>query len=63
MLKLMDSRFRGNDEKGAFKTFYETIKYQIPNTKQIPMTKFRKSEQYLMLEGFGHLILQFEICL
>jgi len=29
MLKLMDSRFRGNDEKGAFKTFYETIIYSI----------------------------------
>jgi len=24
ILKLLDSRFRGNDEKGAFKTFYAT---------------------------------------
>jgi len=25
-LKTLDSRFRGNDAKGRFKTFYETIK-------------------------------------
>ena len=25
------------------------------------MTKIRKSKQYLVLEGFGHLILKFEI--
>jgi len=29
MLRLLDSRFRGNDEKGAFKTFYETINIAI----------------------------------
>jgi hypothetical protein len=25
-LKILDSRLRGNDPKGGFKTFYETIK-------------------------------------
>jgi hypothetical protein len=25
-LKILDSRLRGNDVKGGFKTFYETIK-------------------------------------
>ena len=28
-LKTLDSRFRGNDAKGRFKTFYETIKIVI----------------------------------
>ena len=28
-LKTLDSRLRGNDVKGRFKTFYETIKQQI----------------------------------
>ncbi len=37
-LKTLDSRLRGNDVKGRFKTFYETIKYDKPlkpNTKQV----------------------------
>jgi hypothetical protein len=28
-LKKLDSRLRGNDAKGRFKTFYETIKFTI----------------------------------
>ena len=27
-LKILDSRLRGNDVKGRFKTFYETIKIE-----------------------------------
>ena len=27
-LKTLDSRLRGNDVKGRFKTFYETINFQ-----------------------------------
>jgi len=29
-LNSLDSRFRGNDENGTKKTFYEAIKVQIP---------------------------------
>jgi len=28
-LIILDSRLRGNDAKGGFKTFYETINYRI----------------------------------
>jgi hypothetical protein len=28
-LKILDSRLRGNDAKGGFKTFYETIKIVV----------------------------------
>jgi hypothetical protein len=28
-LKILDSRLRGNDVKGRFKTFYETINLQL----------------------------------
>ena len=28
-LKTLDSRLRGNDAKGRFKTFYETIKFTM----------------------------------
>jgi len=36
-------------------------KYQIPNTKQISMTKIRKSKECFVLKGFGHCILEFKI--
>ena len=46
------------------------IKLQISNNFQhaaqapaLRVTEIRKSKQYLVLEGFGHLILEFEICL
>ena len=29
-LKTLDSRLRGNDVKGRFKTYYETIIYRYP---------------------------------
>jgi hypothetical protein len=29
-LKILDSRLRGNDPKGGFKTFYETINIDDP---------------------------------
>jgi hypothetical protein len=32
-LKTLDSRLRGNDVKGRFKTFYETIKLEHRNLK------------------------------
>ena len=32
-LKTLDSRLRGNDAKGRFKTFYETIKFTIRNVR------------------------------
>ena len=36
---------------------------EIPNIKQISMTKIRKPKQCLILKGFGHWILEFEIYL
>ena len=36
---------------------------EITNIKQIPMTKIQKSKQELAPKGFGHWILEFEICL
>ena len=33
-LKTLDSRFRGNDAKGRFKTFYETIKVDKKNVME-----------------------------
>jgi len=46
--------------KNASLSFLEKItKY----SKQISMTKIRKSKQYLSLKGFGHYILEFEIYL
>ena len=29
LLESLDSRFRGNDRKGAKRTFYESIKYDL----------------------------------
>ena len=32
-LKTLDSRLRGNDVKGCFKTFYETINFTVQTVK------------------------------
>jgi hypothetical protein len=37
-LKTLDSRLRGNDAKGRFKTFYETIKFVC--AKSVRVTTF-----------------------
>jgi len=38
-LKTLDSRLRGNDVKGRFKTFYETI--ILAKVKNIKLKKYR----------------------
>jgi hypothetical protein len=35
-LKTLDSRLRGNDAKGRFKTFYETINSTNPQNSPYP---------------------------
>ena len=34
-LKTLDSRLRGNDAKGRFKTFYETIKFTMRDVRDV----------------------------
>jgi hypothetical protein len=34
-LKILDSRLRGNDAKGGFKTFYETINIERPTSNNV----------------------------
>jgi hypothetical protein len=43
-LKALDSRLRGNDAKGRFKTFYETINIERP-TSNNEFCQFKKTEQ------------------
>jgi len=40
-LKILDSRLRGNDAKGGFKTFYETIKFDLKLLKDNPQEEFK----------------------
>jgi len=46
-LNLLDSRFRGNDEKGCFPTFYETIKYRHRIFKD-QIKEYTKSQVYIL---------------
>ena len=39
-LKTLDSRLRGNDVKGRFKTFYETIIFHYPKIYKIAISNF-----------------------
>ena len=40
-LKILDSRLRGNDVKGRFKTFYETINIERPTSNNV-FCQFKK---------------------
>ena len=45
-LKTLDSRPRGKDVKGCFKTFYETIKLEPPNIFTTNLAKILTSHNF-----------------
>jgi hypothetical protein len=50
-LKILDSRLRGNDAKGRFKTFYETINFQKSEFRVLCF-EFNSGEKPLILYNY-----------